>query len=473
MLKEYIIKSVFEELGYEPTSCQHELVSSLSEFIAEGRDEDLFLLKGYAGTGKTTIISSLVRVLKKFKIKTVLLAPTGRAAKVFSRYSTKSAFTIHKWIYRQRNAEEGIGVFDLDFNKNSNTVFIVDEASMISNYSTEGSYFGSGALLDDLIRYVYNGRNCKLILVGDVAQLPPVGLDVSPALDKDELQFSYGKQVWESYLDEVVRQSADSGILYNATLLRVAMFSGEAGFPHFDIKGYPDIRKIGGEELIEEISSSYDNYGIGETIVVCRSNKRANRFNQGIRNSILYREEEISSGDILMVVKNNYYWCADSDNMDFIANGDIARIQRIKRIVELYGFRFAIVSLEFADYNEELDTIIMLDTLNIETPSLGYEESRKLYREIEEDYLDEKNKKKRFEKIRENEYFNALQVKFAYSVTCHKAQGGQWSSVFIDQGWIPDDVPDMEYMRWLYTAFTRATERLCLVNFRKEFFEEG
>ena len=473
MLKEYIIKSVFEELGYEPTLCQHELISSLSGFITEGRDEDLFLLKGYAGTGKTTVISSFVRVLKKFKIKTVLLAPTGRAAKVLSRYASEPAFTIHKWIYRQRKEEEGIGVFDVDFNKNSNTIFIVDEASMISNYSPDGSFFGSGALLDDLIRYVYNGRNCKIIFVGDIAQLPPVGLDVSPALDKDELQFSYGKKVWEKYLDEVVRQSADSGILYNATLLRVAMFSGDAGFPHFDINGYSDVRRIGGDELIEEISSSYDNFGIGETMVVCRSNKRANRFNQGIRNSILYREEEISSGDMLMVVKNNYYWCDDSGNMDFIANGDIARIQRIKRIVELYGFRFAMVSLEFPDYNEELDTIIMLDTLNVESPSLGYEDSKKLYREIEKDYINEKNKKKRFEKIRENEYFNALQVKFAYSVTCHKAQGGQWSSVFIDQGWIPEDIPDMEYMRWLYTAFTRATERLYLVNFRKDFFEEG
>lgn len=472
MLKEYIIKSVLKEFGHEPTASQHDLLTNLSEFIAEGRDEDTFLLKGYAGTGKTTVISALVKVLKQFKIKSVLLAPTGRAAKVFSRYAGESAFTIHKWIYRQKKAEDGIGVFDLDFNKSSNTIFIVDEASMISNFSPEGSYFGSGALLDDLIRYVYNGRNCKLILVGDTAQLPPVGLDVSPALDKDEIQCCYGKEVWESYLNDVVRQGADSGILYNATLLRLAMFSGEAGFPKFDLKGYTDIRKIGGEDLIEEISSCYDDFGLNETMIVCRSNKRANRFNQGIRNSILYREEEISSGDMIMVVKNNYYWSEDSEKMDFIANGDIARIRRIKRIVELYGFRFAIVSLEFLDYEEELDTIIMLDTLTIESPSLGYEDSKKLYREIEKDYLNERNKKKRFEKIRENEYFNALQVKFAYSVTCHKAQGGQWGAVFVDQGWIPDDTPDVEYMRWLYTAFTRATERLYLVNFRKEFFEE-
>ncbi len=472
MLKEYIIKSIVKEFGYKPTVSQYHLLTNLAEFIVEGRDEDLFLLKGYAGTGKTTIISSFVKVLKQFKIKTVLLAPTGRAAKVLSKYAGESAYTIHKWIYRQKKAEEGVGIFDLDFNKNSNTVFIVDEASMISNFSHEISYFGSGALLDDLIRYVYNNRNCKLVFVGDTAQLPPVGLDISPALDKEEIQCCYGKKVWESYLNDVVRQNADSGILYNASLLRVAMSSNYNIFPKFEIKGYADIRKIGGEELIEEISSCYDDFGLNETMIVCRSNKRANRFNQGIRNSILYREEEISSGDMIMVVKNNYYWSADSDKMDFIANGDIAVIRRIKRIVELYGFRFAMVSIEFLDYEEELDTIIMLDTLTLETPSLGYEQSKKLYGEIERDYLNEKNKKKRFEKIRENEYFNALQVKFAYSVTCHKAQGGQWGAIFIDQGWIPDNTPDIEYMRWLYTAFTRATERLYLVNFRKDFFEE-
>lgn len=472
MLKDYLSNTILEALNFAPTSDQEQLINNLSEFIIEGGEDGVFILKGYAGTGKTTVISALVNALNKHEIKTQLLAPTGRAAKVFSKYSSQKAFTIHKVIYRQKSSTDGFGVFSIDFNKFSDTIFIVDEASMIGSNTYDGSVFGSGSLLDDLMSYVYNSNNCKLILVGDVAQLPPVGLDISPALNKEEIEAVYYKEVYESSLKEVVRQSADSGILYNATLLRLMMAKGLNCYPKFELNRYSDIVRISGADLIEEISSAYSNYGEDETLVVCRSNNRANKFNMGIRNSILYREEELSVGDMLMIVKNNYYWSADSDNMDFIANGDTVCVRRIRGLVELYGFRFAKLTVEFQDYGEEMDVVVLIDTLMSESPSLSYNDSVKLYREIEKDYLDIKNKKKRFEKIRENEYFNALQVKFAYAVTCHKAQGGQWSSVFVDQGWIPTEIPDMEYMRWLYTAFTRATEKLFLVNFNDAFFEE-
>jgi len=472
MLKDYLSNSIFEALNFKPTSDQKELINSLSEFIFEGNDDSVFILKGYAGTGKTTVISALVNALKKHEIKTQLLAPTGRAAKVISKYSSQKAFTIHKIIYRQKSSTDGFGVFSVDYNKFFDTIFIVDEASMIGNGSHDGTIFGSGSLLDDLMSYVYNSNNCKLILVGDIAQLPPVGLEISPALNKQDIEVAYYKEVHESSLKEVVRQSADSGILYNATLLRLVMANGIDCFPKFELNSYIDIVRISGADLIDEISTSYSHYGEDETIIVCRSNSRANKFNMGIRNSILYREEELSVGDMLMIVKNNYYWSAETENMDFIANGDTACVRRIRGIVELYGFRFAKLTVEFLDFNEELDVVVLLDTLTSESPSLSYNDSVKLYREIEKDYLDIRNKKKRFEKIRENEYFNALQIKFAYAVTCHKAQGGQWCSVFVDQGWIPTEVPDIEYMRWLYTAFTRATEKLYLVNFNNEFFSE-
>lgn len=472
MLKDYLSNSILETFSFEPTSDQRDLITNLSSFIFESGEDSIFVLKGYAGTGKTTIISALVNALKKYKIKTQLLAPTGRAAKVISQYSKEKAYTIHKIIYRQKSSTDGFGIFSLDYNKYSDTIFIVDEASMIGMGSNDGTIFGSGSLLNDLMSYVYNSNNCKLILVGDTAQLPPVGLDISPALSKHELEASYYKQVNESNLKEVVRQAVDSGILYNATLLRLLITQGYSGYPHLDLKSYTDIARISGADLIEEVSSSYNKYGTDETIVVCRSNSRANKFNIGIRNSILYREEELSVGDILMVVKNNYYWSEKTENMEFIANGDTVCVRRIRGIVELYGFRFAKLSVEFTDYDEEIDVVVLLDTLTSESPSLAYEDSVKLYREIEKDYLDIKNKKKRFEKIRENQYFNALQIKFAYAVTCHKAQGGQWSSVFVDQGWIPTETPDVEYLRWLYTAFTRATKKLYLINFNKDFFEE-
>jgi exodeoxyribonuclease-5 len=473
MLNHFFKELILKALKYEPTPGQADLIELLSQFLVDSSEDNIFVLRGYAGTGKTTIISTLVNVLDDCEMNSVLLAPTGRAAKVISQYSGRQANTIHKVIYRQGAVNDGEGIFSIDYNKSKDCIFIVDEASMIANDSYDTSSFGSGYLLNDLIEYVYNRKNCKLILVGDTAQLPPVGLNLSPALDKRELEINFSKEVYDFNLRDVVRQSADSGILYNATLLRLMMAQGDISYPKLHLDTYTDIVSISGVDLIEEIESSYSNYGMDETIIVCRSNKRANAFNMGVRASILYREEELSVGDMLMIVKNNYHWAEDSKRMDFIANGDTARIRRIKGIDECYGFRFAHLSLEFLDYDEEIDVTVLIDTLTSESPSLSKEENKRLYKEIEQDYIDIPNKKKRFEKIRENEYYNALQVKFAYAVTCHKAQGGQWSSVFVDQGWIPTETPDLEYMRWLYTAFTRAREKLYLVNFNKEFFDDN
>lgn len=472
MLNNFFKKLILEALKYEPTPGQSDLVELFSTFLVEASENSIFVLRGYAGTGKTTMISALVQALDKSDIESVLLAPTGRAAKVISRYSNTKAYTIHKKIYRQGVINDGEGVFSVDYNKAKNCIFIVDEASMIANESYDTSSFGSGYLLNDLVDYVYNGRNCKLILIGDTAQLPPVGLELSPALNKRELELNFNKEVYDFNLRDVVRQSADSGILYNATLLRLMMASGDISYPKLHLDTYTDIVSISGVDLIEEIEASYSKYGMDDTIIVCRSNKRANAFNIGVRASILYREEELCVGDMLMIVKNNYHWAKDSKQMDFIANGDTARVRRIHSIHECYGFRFARLSLEFLDYEEDLDVTVLINTLTSESPSLSREESNKLYKEVEQDYIDITNKKKRFEKIRESEYYNALQVKFAYAVTCHKAQGGQWSSVFVDQGWIPTESPDLEYLRWLYTAFTRATEKLYLVNFNKEFFQD-
>lgn len=470
MLNNYIIQSVFEELNYTPTDSQKRLIELLANFIVYGDENSLFLLRGYAGTGKTTVISAFVNVLNKHDYSVVLLAPTGRAAKVFSNYSNKSAHTIHKIIYRQKLMDEIGGVFSLDFNKCKNTFFIVDEASMIANSSPDASFFGSGALLDDLMQYVYSQTSCRMILVGDTAQLPPVGLAISPALNTDVLEIDYQKEVIEFNLREVVRQSADSGILYNATLLRLKMAQGDFSIPKLDLD-YPDIFSINGGELLEEIEQSYSKYDQSETCIVCRSNKRANAFNMGIRSQILYREENLTSGDMIMVVKNNYFWSENTDKMDFIANGDIACVKRIRKTYELYGFHFAELSIEFIDYNEELDVVVLLDTLTSESPSLTRDENTSLFREIEKDYLNERNKRKRYNKIKEDKFFNALQIKFSYAVTCHKAQGGQWDSVFVDQGWLNPDGINLEFFRWLYTAFTRAKKKLFLINFDKSFFE--
>lgn len=474
MIKNHIQSEIIQHLKYKPTKGQEQLTKNLAAFVAESDENAVFILKGYAGTGKTTMLSAFVHTLKKFKFRSVLLAPTGRAAKVLSSYSGQVAYTIHKIIYRQQSSSDGMGRFVLNKNLMKDAFFIVDEASMISNSSMETSIFGTGRLLDDLIEFVYTGTNCKLVLVGDTAQLPPVGLNVSPALSASEVE-QYDLNVTEIELTDVVRQEENSGILGNATTIRQIINEGDYFGEYFPIElaGFDDIKRIGGAELIDEIATCYDKFGEQETMVVTRSNKRANKFNEGIRKSILYKETEISVGDLLMVVKNNYFWLKENENVDFIANGDIVEIKSIGKYENLYGFRFANVSVRFIDYEDlEIDCKIFLDTLNIETAAMSQDDNRKLFEAVSEDYADIRSKKKRWEKIKENEYFNALQVKFAYAVTCHKTQGGQWKAVFIDQGYLTEEMLNVEYLRWLYTAFTRPTKRLYLVNFNKEFFEE-
>lgn len=470
MLRDHIKNIILEKLKFIPTGDQETLIEGLSEFILDDDSSKILLIKGYAGTGKTTMISALVNSFSKLKVKSVLLAPTGRAAKVLTAYSKKTAYTIHKKIYRQKSSKDGFGIFVLDANLHSNTFFIVDEASMISKGSRESSIFGSGSLLDDLIKYVYNNKSCKLILIGDEAQLPPVGIDISPALDSKELG-AFGFDVLEFNLRDVVRQQEDSGILFNATNIRNIISGDNYVFPKFELDGITDIQKISGNELIEAISDSYDKYGYEETMIITRSNKRANQYNQGIRSQILWHEEEIATGDYIMVVKNNYFWIDDNDKIDFIANGDIAEILKIRKYEERYGFRFVNVTLRFIDYGDvEVDCKIILDTLNINSAALSNDDNKKLYYNVLEDYQDLKTRKKQYESVKNDEYFNALQVKFSYAITCHKAQGGQWKNVFIDHGYINDDMMDKEYLRWLYTAFTRPIENLYLVNFDKRFF---
>jgi len=474
MIKNHLIKILTEKLVFPPTKSQQLLIDRLAVYLTSEEPDEIMLIKGYAGTGKTTMVNTLTRVLSHLKIRSVLMAPTGRAAKVMAEYTGKQAFTIHKSIYRQKSSADGMGRFVLNKNLYKNTYFIVDEASMISNESSDNSVFGSGRVLDDLLEYVYSGENCRLILVGDTAQLPPVGLDISPALERFTLE-SYGFSVQEIELSDVVRQAEGSGILTNATDIRRRIGSPEKsnGFFPIDLNSFDDISRVSGADLIEMISTCYDHYGLFETTVVTRSNKRANVFNQGIRGSILYKENEIERGDLLMVVKNNYFWTDEDSGIDFIANGDIAEIITISGYEELYGFRFANVSLRFLDYGEvELDCKIFLETLNLETASFGYEQNRQLFDAVSEDYLNIRNKRDRWKKIRENSYFNALQVKYAYALTCHKAQGGQWKAVFIDHGYLTGEMLDTEYYRWLYTAFTRPTEKLYLVNFDNRFFDD-
>jgi exodeoxyribonuclease-5 len=472
MFEKKLAEIIIQNLPVEPTASQQFAIEDIARFLFDDDQHSVYLLKGYAGTGKTLLISGLVKSLVRFKVHTCLLAPTGRAAKVLSGYAQKPAFTIHKKIYRQQSSSDGMGRFSLDYNKHSNTLFIVDEASMISNAAGDSSVFGSGRLLDDLIEYVYNGKNCRLILVGDTAQLPPVGLPLSQALDKSVLE-GYGMNVYSSVLSDIVRQSVNSGILYNATAIRFRIKQKKThNFFHFKLENYEDVERIGGDMLVEEISNCYDKFGMEETVVITRSNKRANMFNEGIRRTILWRESELESGDYLMVVKNNYFYIEPGEGLDFIANGDIARVVKVHRTEELYGFRFASVTLGFIDYdNLEIDCKIFLDTLKLEAPSFGHEENMRLYNNVQQDYQHIGNKAKRWKEIRGNEYFNALQVKYAYAVTCHKAQGGQWKAVFIDQGYLTEEMIDVEYLRWLYTAFTRPVKKLYLVNFDKRFFE--
>ncbi len=473
MIENHLINVLTEKLTFPPTNSQAQLIDLMASYICSDEQDEIMLIKGYAGTGKTTMINTLTQVLDSLKIRSVLMAPTGRAAKVMADYTGKAAFTIHKSIYRQKSSSDGMGRFVLNKNLYKNTYFIVDEASMISNETMENSLFGSGRVLDDLLEYVYSGINCKLILVGDTAQLPPVGLSVSPALEAYTLE-SGGFSVREMELSDVVRQAEGSGILTNATDIRTMIASQDypEGFFNIELKSFDDISRISGADLIETISTCYDKYGLFETTVVTRSNKRANIFNKGIRGSILYKESEIERGDLLMVVKNNYFWADEDSGIDFIANGDIAEIVAINGYEELYGFRFANVSLRFLDYGDiELDCKIFLETLSLETASFGSDQNRKLFDAVSEDYIDVRNKRQRWKKIKENPYFNALQVKYAYALTCHKAQGGQWKAVFIDHGYLTEDMLDTEYYRWLYTAFTRPTEKLFLVNFDKGFFD--
>ncbi len=474
MIKEHLIRSFSEELKYELTADQRLLFEKLADFIFSTQNNRIFLLKGYAGTGKTSSVSAVVRSLKKLKIDSVLLAPTGRAAKVFSYYSGYAAFTIHKKIYRQKSASDGFGSFSLDRNLHKDTLFIIDEASMINNASYDTSVFGSGRLLDDLIEYVYSGNNCRIILIGDTAQLPPVGIAQSPALEATELEM-YHLEVDEIELTEVIRQAQESSILSNANYLRSLIASDTnsfTGFPVFHLQN-SDVERISGADLIEAISGAYDKYGMDEVIIINRSNKRANKYNEGIRNAVLYRESKLSEGDLLMIVKNNYFWTEKIKEVDFLANGDIVEVVRIHAYQDLYDLHFADITLRLIDYNDiEIKVKLILDTLSIESAALTMDDNKKLFNAVMEDYADVPLKKDRIKKIKDDPYFNALQVKFSYAITCHKAQGGQWKVVFLDQGYITEEMINKEYLRWLYTAFTRSTEKLFLVNFPDKYFDD-
>jgi exodeoxyribonuclease-5 len=471
MLNTYIARQIYEKISFETTFSQKKVVEMLSDYLSEPKTEQIFVLNGYAGTGKTTLLAAVVEVLDAMQVPTVLLAPTGRAAKVLSRYCHREALTIHKRIYRERTTADYESHFSLDVNKERGAVFIVDEASMLADATSEGQIFGSGSLLDDLIKYIRSGRDCRLILVGDNAQLPPVGSAFSPALDRDVMS-GYGDVVYAS-MDDVVRQQAESGILFNATMLRCMLENGIYEVPQLDMS-FADVESISGGEVMEKVQECYDRYGRDETIIITRSNRRANRYNEGVRRYNLSAEEAIESGDCLMVVKNNYYYTEREKEcpMSFAANGDVVQLRKIYRFEDFYGFHFADALLSFPDYDDfELRCRILLDTISSESPSLTREESRRLLQEVEQDYLDIKSRIKRLKEIRENPHFNAVQVKFAYAITCHKAQGGQWKAVFVDRALFGDEEMTADMLRWLYTAFTRATERLYLVNFDERFFE--
>lgn len=494
---------ILQQFGFPPTQEQAHALEVFAEFLTDRDPHAVMILRGSAGTGKTTLSGAIVRTLKEIRQKVMLLAPTGRAAKVFSLNSGSPAYTIHRRIYREKSFSGVEGQFNLNDNLYTDTLFMVDEASMIANMGLGGMSFGSGCLLDDLVHFVYQGRNDRLLLIGDKAQLPPVGEEESPALHAAMLE-GYGLKVYECDLNEVLRQSEESGILYNATMIRQMITHDDiTQLPKIHFAGYSDIKPMPGAELIEALADSYHHVGLDDTIVVTRSNKRANIFNQGIRNMVLDREVELSQGDILMIVKNNYYWMEEerkkikekeieerrvksegtepgtathkvqsskfqvqsNDIPAFLANGDRAKVLKVRRRIDLYGFRFATLLLQFPDYgNYELEATVLLDTLTSEAPALTHEQQEQLFHQIEEDYQDIPLKADRMKAIRQDQFFNALQVKFAYAVTCHKAQGGQWAHVYVDQGYMTDDMLNPDYIHWLYTAFTRATEMLYLVN---------
>jgi ATP-dependent exoDNAse (exonuclease V) alpha subunit len=496
-----------ETFGHVPTADQERAIQTFALFLSDRLPQCVMVLRGSAGTGKTTLASAIVRAMVAMKQKLVLMAPTGRAAKVFSLYSGQPAGTIHRSIYRQKSAGD-LSSFNLNDNLHTDTLFIVDEASMISGVASNDT-FGFNSLLDDLIRYIYTSRNCRMLLIGDTAQLPPVGEEEAPALRTGVLE-DYGLKVYDSDLSEVLRQSQQSGILWNATQIRTGVLAfGHAGeqtlaLPRIRVQGFPDIQVVPGDELIDSLASSYGKVGIDDTIVVTRSNKRANIYNEGIRRTVLDREDELCRGDRLMVVKNNYNSArtlTPSTNsspsrggwegsfsplsslpsplshplsgeagrgLSFIANGDMVVVQRVRNVHELYGFRFAEVTMTFPDYDDcELTAIAMLDTLTTEAPALTREQQEQLYNKVLEEYADIPYKSDRLKKLKEDKYYNALQIKFGYAVTCHKAQGGQWAHVYIDQGYMTDDMLTPDYIHWLYTALTRATECVFLVNWPK------
>lgn len=475
-------------LPFSPTAGQHEAVAVFSRFMADCRPDVAMILRGSAGTGKTSVARAIVRAMTAMAQKVVLLAPTGRAAKVFEQGLDGTglhAYTVHRKIYRQRAYMSDS--FVLAENMHTDTVFMVDEASMVntSEFGVSGA-FGAGNLLEDLVRYVYSGRNCRLVLIGDTAQLPPVGSEEAPALVSDYVA-GYGLEVYDNDLTEVLRQAEGSGILWNATMLRrLITYDEMTELPKIRFEGFADITICHGSELIDSLGTSYSRVGMDETIVITRSNKRANVYNLGIRNQVLDREEELSTGDLLLIVKNNYFWMetlkADSakegegkDNLpSFLANGDRCIVRRIRNCRSLYGFSFADVWLEFPDYDGlEIQTTVMLDTLRSEAPALTYEQQETLFNGVLEDYADMSRKQDKFKALKQDRYFNALQVKYAYAVTCHKAQGGQWAHVYVDQGYMTDDMLSPSYIHWLYTAFTRATEHLYLVNWREEQTERN
>ena len=478
---------ILQQFGFPPTQEQANALDVFARFLTDRNPQVVMILRGSAGTGKTSLSGAIVRTLQAIRQKVMLLAPTGRAAKVFSLNSGTPAYTIHRRIYREKSFSGVDGQFNLDDNLFTDTLFMVDEASMVANMGLGGMNFGSGCLLDDLVHFVYQGRNDRLMLIGDKAQLPPVGEEESPALNAAMLQ-GYGLTVYECDLNEVLRQSKQSGILYNATMIRQMITHDDiTQLPKIRFSGFSDIRQMPGAELIEALADSYHHVGLDDTIVVTRSNKRANIFNQGIRNMVLDREEELSQGDILMIVKNNYYWMEEerkkikekdnqvpsNDIPAFLANGDRAKVLKVRRRIDLYGFRFATLLLQFPDYgNYELEATVLLDTLTSEAPALTHEQQEQLFHQIEEDYQDVPLKADRMKAIRQDQFYNALQVKFAYAVTCHKAQGGQWAHVYVDQGYMTDDMLTPDYIHWLYTAFTRATEMLYLVNWPETQIEK-
>jgi len=469
MRNRFFIEKISENFPYSYTKDQQKALEKITDFLFSGSGDQIFLLTGYAGTGKSSLIGSLVRTMAEFGQKTVLLAPTGRAAKVFSGYAAQQAFTIHKKIYRQQKFAEGTPHFSLAENLHKHTLFIVDEASMINNESADSSLFGTGRLLDDLIAYVYSGEGCRMMLIGDDAQLPPVNQDNSPALDKSVLS-SYSLQVVDATLTEIVRQAEESGILYNATALRNALrFHATEDYPKLNVTGFADVKRITGMELIDEIADAYRRDGMEETIVISRSNKRVNAYNNGIRNRVLYREEELSTGDILMITKNNYFWVEDFEHLDFLANGEFVEVTRVKGEEKMYGFRFCNVELVHRDYDIAFEAKINMDALYTEVPGLTRAQNDLLFANVMGDYENIPQKRQRYRKVKENPWFNALQVKYGYAVTCHKAQGGEWKNVFLDLGYIQQSYMGENFYRWLYTSITRSSQELWLINLPDDF----